>query len=84
MKLTEEKIREFGSVAILHKKRLFNEFQKAHRELNTQHTIAIKTITEYSFYNGQEYAYLKMLQHIQLKSSLSTEDQTSLRSEKDG
>jgi len=65
MELTEEKIRELGSVAILHKKRLSSDFQKAHRELNNQHTIAINVITEYSFFNGQEYAYLKILKYLQ-------------------
>jgi len=65
MRLTEDKIREFGSVAILHKKKLSNAFQKAHRELNNQHTIEINIITEYSFYNGQEYAYLKILKYLQ-------------------
>ena len=65
MRLTEDKIREFGSVAILHKKKLSNAFQKAHRELNNQHTIAINIITEYSFYLGQEYACLKILEYLQ-------------------
>ena len=65
MRLTEEKIRELGSVAILHKKKLAEDLQEAHRELNNQHTIAINTITEYNFYNGQEYAYLKILKYLQ-------------------
>ena len=61
----EEKIREFGSVAILHKRKLSSAFQEAHRELNDQHTIAINVITEYSFFNGQECAYLKILKYLQ-------------------
>lgn len=65
MRLTEDKIREIGSVAILHKKNLFKAFQEAHRELNNQHTMAINTITEYSFFNGQVYAYLKILGYLQ-------------------
>ena len=65
MRLTEDTVREFGSMAILHKKKLSKDFQKAHRELNNQHTIAINVITEYSFFNGQEYAYLKILRYLQ-------------------
>jgi len=60
-----DKIREYGSVDILHKKKLADDFQKAHSELNNQHMIAINIITEYSFFNGQEYAYLRILKYLQ-------------------
>ena len=65
MRLTEETVREFGSMVILHKKRLSKAFQKAHRDLNNQHTIAINMISEYNFFLGQEYAYLKILKYLQ-------------------
>lgn len=58
-------IREFGSMTILHKRKLSKAFQKAHRELNNQQTIAINTISEYMFFNGQEYAYLRILRYLQ-------------------
>jgi len=65
MKLTEDTVREFGSMAILHKKKLSKAFQKARWDLNNQHTIAINTISEYNFFRGQEYAYLKILRYLQ-------------------
>jgi hypothetical protein len=65
MILTEDTVREFGSMAILHKKRLSKDFQKAHVDLNNQHTIAVNTISEFNFFLGQEYAYLKILKYLQ-------------------
>lgn len=74
MRLTQKKIREFGSMAILHKKNLYNDFVKAHEQINNQNTIAIKTIAEYNFFSGQEYAYLKILQYLQLNGERGLHD----------
>ena len=68
MRLTQEKIREFGSMVILHKKKLYNEFVEAHKQINNQNSTAIKTIAEYNFHSGQHFAYLKILQYMQSPS----------------
>ena len=69
MELTQDTVRGFGSMVILHKKKLSKDFQKAHVELNNQHTIAINTISEFNFFLGQEYAYLKILRYLQGEDS---------------
>lgn len=65
MRLTKDNVQEYGSEVILNKKRLYEDFVKAHKEINNQNSWAIKTIGEYNFLSGQEFAFLKILQHLE-------------------
>ena len=76
MRLTKDKVREFGSEVILHKRALYPNFVEAHKEINNQNMSAIKIVGEYNFLSGQEYAYLKILNHLEAKRPKSKVKET--------
>ena len=84
MKLTIENLQEMSSKVILHRNRLSEDFQKAHKELNNQHSWEIKTISEYNFVIGQIFAFLKILKHLETSpNSLPSAEPSSIRSEEE-
>lgn len=67
MRITQAKLKEFKKMAIDRRKLMRDEFQESHRVFNNQNTIELKTISEYNFWGGYEYAMLKIEQYMRLK-----------------
>jgi len=67
MRITQAKLKDFKKMAIERRKLMRDEFQESHRVFNNQHSLELKTISEYNFWGGYEYAMLKVEQYMRLK-----------------
>lgn len=69
MRITIKKLKEFQALAEASKRSLRPGFDQAYVVFNNQHSVELKAISEYNFWNGYAYAMLKIIQFIQLKPS---------------
>jgi hypothetical protein len=69
MRITIEKLKEFQALAEASKRSLRPGFDQAHETFNNQHSVELKAISEYTFWDGYTYAMLKIIKYIQLKPS---------------
>ena len=69
MRITIKRLNEFKKMAIDRRKLMRDEFQESHKVFNNQHSLELKTISEYNFWGGYEYAMLKVEQYMRLKPS---------------
>ena len=64
MRITQSKVKEFMKMSIDRKRVMLDDFQLSHKTFNNQYSIELKSISEYNFWIGYEYAMLKILQYM--------------------